>query len=212
MGLILLGPFSFAADNFDKNAPMEDHNTAELERLLENYRKDPEESSKNLKEFQEPVKSKTNKNGSKLPPKKLTYSQSIRMVLAPLQAMPEAELRKVLSESIEKSPSLSMLKNFPFVVNFLIGLVKEKEAIPQLVTIFEDQTKLIHFAIAFLLTMVLGFVLRLTMRKKDRTIAKALYYWFLRFTGILALRIFLVIYFFGTQLKPAFSVFISNLF
>lgn len=210
MGLFLLGPFSYAAGNFDKNAPMEEHNTAELEKLLESYRKDPEKIIKNFEHLKNSDNSKSNKN-SKVPPKKMTYSQSIRQVLIPLQSMPEAELRQVLSESIEKSGTLSPLKKFPFVLNLWVGLIKEKEAIPQLVSIFENQTKLIHFGISFLLTIVLGFVLRMAMRKKDRTIAKAMYYWFLRFVGILILRIFIVIYFFGPQLKPAFQVFVRTL-
>ena len=211
MGLNLLGPFSYAAGNFDKNAPMEEHNTAELEKLIENYSKDPDKVLKNLKDLQDAEQSKSSKN-SKNTHSKMTYSQSIRQVLIPLQSMPEAQLRQVLTESIEKSNTLTPLKNFPFVVNFWVGLIREKEAIPQLVSIFENQTKLVHFGIAFLLTMILGFVLRMAMRKKDRTIAKAIYYWFLRFTGILILRIFIVVYFFGPQVRPAFSVFLRTIF
>ncbi len=211
MGLSFLGPFSYATGNFDKNAPIEEHNTAELEKLLENYRKDPDKILNNLKDFQDNEHSKSGKN-NKTNQKKMTYSQSIRQVLIPLQSMPEAQLRQVLTEAIEKSNTLSPLKKFPFVVNLWVGLIREKEAIPQLVTIFEDQTKLVHFGIAFLLTMILGFVLRMTLRKKDRTIAKAIYYWFLRFTGILILRIFIMVYFFGPQLRPAFSVFLRALF
>jgi hypothetical protein len=211
VGLNLLGPFSYAAGNFDKNAPMEEHNTAELEKLIENYSKDPDKVLKNLKDLQDAEQSKSSKN-SKNTHSKMTYSQSIRQVLIPLQSMPEAQLRQVLTESIEKSNTLTPLKNFPFVVNFWVGLIREKEAIPQLVSIFENQTKLVHFGIAFLLTMILGFVLRMAMRKKDRTIAKAIYYWFLRFTGILILRIFIVVYFFGPQVRPAFSVFLRTIF
>jgi hypothetical protein len=211
VGLNLLGPFSYAAGNFDKNAPMEEHNTAELEKLIENYSKDPDKVLKNFKDLQDAEQSKSSKN-SKNTHSKMTYSQSIRQVLIPLQSMPEAQLRQVLTESIEKSNTLTPLKNFPFVVNFWVGLIREKEAIPQLVSIFENQTKLVHFGIAFLLTMILGFVLRMAMRKKDRTIAKAIYYWFLRFTGILILRIFIVVYFFGPQVRPAFSVFLRTIF
>ena len=211
LGLSFLGPFSYATGNFDKNAPIEEHNTAELEKLLENYRKDPDKILNNLKDFQDNEHSKSGKN-NKTNQKKMTYSHSIRQVLIPLQSMPEAQLRQVLTETIEKSNTLSPLKKFPFVVNLWVGLIREKEAIPQLVTIFEDQTKLVHFGIAFLLTMILGFVLRMTLRKKDRTIAKAIYYWFLRFTGILILRIFIMVYFFGPQLRPAFSVFLRALF
>jgi hypothetical protein len=210
MGLFLLGPFSYAAGNFDKDAPMEEHNTAELEKLLESYRKDPEKILKNFDGLKNDNQSTLGKNG-KPSQKKLTYSQSIRQFLIPLQSMPEAQLRQVLNESIEKTGSLSVLKKFPFVLNLWVGLIKEKDAIPQLVSIFENQNKLIHFGIAFLFTMILGFVLRMSMRKKDRTIAKAMYYWFLRFVGILILRIFIVIYFFGPQLKPAFQVFVRTL-
>lgn len=211
LGLSFLGPFSYATGNFDKNAPIEEHNTAELEKLLDNYRKDPDKILNNLKDLQDNEHSKSGKN-NKINQKKMTYSQSIRQVLIPLQSMPEAQLRQVLTETIEKSNTLSPLKKFPFVVNLWVGLIREKEAIPQLVTIFEDQTKLVHFGIAFLLTMILGFVLRMSLRKKDRTIAKAIYYWFLRFTGILILRIFIMVYFFGPQLRPAFSVFLRALF
>jgi hypothetical protein len=64
--------------------------------------------------------------------KRTKYSEAIRVALAPLQKMPEAELVKMLKENTKGSAAREYIDNLPTLTIFTVRLIKDSEAIPSI--------------------------------------------------------------------------------
>ncbi|MBC7537547.1 MAG: hypothetical protein H7281_01900 [Bacteriovorax sp.] len=138
--------------------------------------------------------------------KKLKYSQVLRVTLEPLQKMDEKELILLLKDNTKDSPSGVYIDRFPKLAMFAVRLIKDKEALPSLAKIIDDQDKLIHFSGIMLATILIAFFLKRLMKKEGRSIVKALGLWFLRFLIISSLRIGILLYFFSAEVEPTFNI------
>lgn len=236
MGLSCIGPFTFAQEGTDPqnnqiqdNPIQEEHDTQNLEKLLKDYNKDAEKVLKNAKTLEEmntntsgdlseeelrkvnvtteEVHSKTYRK--KIDPKdlkKVKYSEAMRVALEPLQKMHENQLVTILRSNTEGSSMAPYIERYPKLTLFAVRLIKEPEALPSLAKIVDDQDKLIRFGGIMLLTILVGFLLKRLMKKEGRSVLEALGFWFFRFLIMTSLRFGILIYFYGKEIEPTFSV------
>jgi hypothetical protein len=138
--------------------------------------------------------------------KKIKYSDALRVTLEPLQKMSEAELVALLKDNTKGSSAEEYINRFPKLVVFAVRLIKDKEAIPSMARILDDQDRLISFSGIMLATILFAFFLKRFMKREGRSIGKALGLWFLRFLIISALRFGITLYFFSAELEPMFKI------
>lgn len=254
MGLVFLGPFSFAQTSDQQNTQdniqetnqetiHEDHDTKNLDKLLENYNKDQAkvlkdkaklntvndsaeviESKGEIKEVAhreedveaeiahtvngkkpfDPNRFKKKINSDEL--KKIKYSEALKVALAPLQAMPESELRQLLLDNTKGSSAEEYVARFPKLLNFTVALIRDPVALPKMALIIEDQKRLIRYASLMLFTILFSIILKRFLKKEGRGIIAAVGLWFMRFLIINSLRLGILIYFFGSELTPMFNI------
>lgn len=242
MGLVFLGPYSFAQNEKKINSAIEstseiseDLDTKKLNKLLIDYNKNQQkilnDSEKNKENafinpdeiiIEEDVKD--NKNQEKIKRKKIKeddkidnlknikYSEAIKVALAPLQKMSESELSKLLRDNTKNSSSEKLISNYPNIILFSVRLIKDKLAIPNLAKIIDDQKKLIRFTGIMILTFLISFLLKFVLKKSGRSVLKAVSLWFLRFMIMMSIRLGIIIYFFGEELAPTFKIAMHMLF
>ena len=218
-------------------APQEEHDTQDLEKLLQKYNTDQEailEDANKLhsetgsnevkeSEINEMPRSETEHAPKSKDPVTEMYeagmksrhkgaistelSNSVRLALLPLQKLSEKELLKRLDESTKESAVRPYMDQFPNITIFAVRLIKDKESIPSMVKILEDRDRLIWFVGAMLSTIIFGFLLKRFMHREGRSFPKAVLYFFVRLYIMFGLRVAVVYYFFSTELTPAAKVF-----
>jgi hypothetical protein len=144
--------------------------------------------------------------------KKPKYSEVIKSTLAPLQKLSEEELVLMLKENTRESSAAKYVDHFPQIMLIAVRLIKDKDALPEMAKILDDQDKLIHYSGMMIATFLVGFLLRRFMAKEGRTIFVSLSLWFIRFLIMSGLRIAVTIFFFGEELTPAFKVLTRTIF
>ncbi|MDD4976862.1 MAG: hypothetical protein PHY93_21085, partial [Bacteriovorax sp.] len=132
--------------------------------------------------------------------------EALKVTLGPLQKMSERELVQLLRDNTKGSSAEDYINRFPKLVVFTVRLIKDKEAIPSMARIIDDQDRLISFTGIMLTTILLAFLLKRFMKEEGRSIANALGFWFLRFLIISSLRFAIVLYFFSAELKPMIRI------
>jgi len=219
--------------NQEQNQIEEDHDTKNLDNLLKNYNKDKEkvlkdaakilESDENDDKTNEEIGINQNSSADEnvvvkktarnfktvIDPKtlkKTKYSEALRVALGPLQKMSEKELMALLKENTVGSSSSKYIDKFPKLAVFTVRLIKDKEALPSLAKILDDQERLIRFLGIMISTMLFAFILRRLMRREGRSILKSVSLWFVRFLIISAMRFAIIIYFFSSELTPLMSI------
>lgn len=114
--------------------------------------------------------------------------------------------RAQINENISKSPAKGMAKAFPKTVDFITHLLRDNTALLSLVEMFKDKKKLLYFFLANVFTIILGFILS-RLSSKDGSMGSRLFKWLCRKTFIYGLRLIILVFFFGTQLTPTFTIF-----
>jgi hypothetical protein len=222
------------APNQDQDQIEEGHDTKNLDNLLKNYNKDKEKVLKDAAKILETDESddKTNEeiglNQSnsavdkdvvlKKSPKnfkniidpktlkKTKYSEALGIALGPLQKMSEKELMALLKENTVGSSASKYIEKLPKLAVFTVRLIKDKDALPSLAKILDDQERLIRFLGIMVSTMLFGFILRRLMKREGRSILKSVSLWFVRFLVISAMRFAIIIFFFSSELAPLMSI------
>ena len=238
MGLVFLGPYSFAQNEKkiiiateSTSENNEDLDTQNLNKLLIDYNKNQQKILNNAKdtkdntlehskeEVVEDFKDQKNIKQKKINAdpkntnlKNIKYSEAIKVALAPLQKMSESELSKLLRDNTAGSSSGKLISRYPNVILFSVRLIKDKLAIANLAKIIDDQKKLINFSGIMLSTFLISFFLKYFLKKSGRSILKAISIWFLRFMIMISIRLGVIIYFFGEELAPTFKIAIRMLF
>lgn len=138
--------------------------------------------------------------------KNVKYSEAIRVSLGPLQQLPESELLEMLKENTRGTRAGEYVEHFPKLMLFTVRLIKDRDAIPFMVKIVDDQDKLIRFGGLMIATFLLGFFLRRLMAREGRSIPKALMFWFLRFLIMSGVRLGIILFFYSEELTPMFRV------
>ncbi len=199
LGFSILGPLSSTLAQDDYTEDSDDH----IEESLTNYRK---ENQKLVESIQ-----RTHGNGTKGAMPKLDMSPDklrplITQVNSMYSRMSYEASRAQIAENISKSPAKGMTKVFPKSVDFITHLLRDNRALLYLLDMFKDKKKLLFFFLANLFTFILGFIL-VRMSSKESSMGKRLIRYFFRKLFIYGLRIFILIFFFGTELAPTFNIF-----
>ncbi len=233
LGLFFIGPVIFAQEPTDQNGNQEtqiqeEHDTKNLNKILKDYSNDQEKVIKDANTIQEmgtsgelsekeihaviesnPNEVSAAKNAERIDPqtlKKMKHSDALRVALAPLQKMSENQLVTILKENTKGGSAEVYVERFPKLSVFVVRLIKDAEALPMLAKILDDQDKLIRFGGIMLLTVLFGFFLKRFMKKEGRSILEAIGFWFFRFLIMTSLRFGILIYFYGKEIEPTFSV------
>lgn len=118
--------------------------------------------------------------------------------------------RSQILSNISQSPAKGMAKAFPKTVDFVTQLLRDNKALLYLLDMFKDKKRLTFFLIANIVTIILGFILS-RMSSKDAPFSRRFFRWLFRKVFIYGIRIFILIFFFGTELSPTFNIF-KNVF
>lgn len=242
VGLVFLGPYSFAQNEKQINELSEstseineEHDTQNLNKLLIDYNKDQQKvlndakkmlSEKNADESGDESdgeaftnqsrgrrkKIKSDEDNASLNLKNVKYSEAVKIALAPLQKMSESELSKLLGDNIAGSTTKKILSKYPSIIHFTVRLIKDKLAIPSLAKIIDDEKRLIRFSLTMLSTFLISIVLKYLLKKSGRTILMAISLWFLRFIIMCSIRMGIIVYFFSQELAPTFKIAMDLLF
>lgn len=217
------------------SAPLEEHDTQDLDKLLKEYNTNQEKiledanklhSEINSKEVEEseinelPHSEVTNvkdpvdafyeagiKSRQKSGTNSTELSKSVRLALGPLQKLSEKDLLQRLDESTRESSLRPYMDKFPNVTIFAVRLIKDEESIPSMVKILEDRDRLIHFAGIMLGTIIFGFLLKRLMHREKRSFLRAALYFFARIYIMFVIRVAVVYYFYSAELTPAARIF-----
>lgn len=138
--------------------------------------------------------------------KNVKYSEMIRGLLEPIQKMPEKEIYKLLAETTKDTAADGYINSFPKIAVFMVSAIKDKEAIPSLVSMADDQDKAVYFGGTMLFTILFGILLKKFLKKEGRSIKEAIGLWFFRFCLITSLRLAIIIFFFGNELTPIVKI------
>ena len=214
-----------------ENQEIEEHDTQDLEKLLKRYNTDSEkvlEDSGKIHNIQQDAATTEVKEADieEMRPSDVlekakeesiqrarhyqanaSYAESVRVALEPLQKLSEAELLKRLDEGTRESPVRPYMDQFPNITLYAVRLIKDKESIPSVVKIVENKERLIQFGSVMLFTVIFGFILKRIMHREGRSFIKAAFYFLIRVTFMMALRIGVVYYFYAKELTPAAKVF-----
>jgi len=200
LGVSLLGSIScYSQDDFSDDG--DDH----LETSLEDYRKENQEIIQNFQ---------NNQGGDKMPSPKNMDFEKLKPLVKSLNSvygqMSFDESKRQVEQNISQSPAKGLIKVFPKTVDFMTHLLRDDKALLGLIDMLKDKKKLTFFLAANIFTIFLGFLLR-RMASKGGGVFQRLFRWVFRKTFIFGLRIYILIFFFGTELAPTFSIF-KNVF
>ncbi len=188
--------------NIQQEAATTEVKEADIEEMRPSYilEKAKEESIQRARQYQA-------KKEEELQKANASYAESVRVALEPLQKLSEAELLKRLDEGTKESPVRPYMDQFPNITLYAVRLIKDKESIPSVVKIVENKERLIQFGSVMLFTIIFGFILKRIMHREGRSFIKATFYFLIRVTFMMALRIGVVYYFYAKELTPAAKVF-----
>ncbi len=208
----------------------EDHDTKDLEDLLKKYNTDQikviEDNSKlqNIdaqnsenEKLEQEIEALANAKriefvkGKKKAEEKITIddklSNSIKIALEPLQQLSDKELKERFIDASKQTKFYPYLEKFPKAIVFGTSLIKDREAIPNLIKILEDKKRLVTFGGIMVMTIIVGLALKKLFYNEKRSFLGVIFFFFLRVYTMLFLRIGIVYYFFSKELSPTIEVF-----
>lgn len=121
--------------------------------------------------------------------------------LAQFRDMDPVELKTQLQSQINGTLFAPIIKTFPKVLDFVVNLFRDREALPQLFTIPADRTKLYIFAALNIMIMIFSWILK--KKNKESGFISGLKRWMVMFS----MRIILLVAFYGKEFAPGARVF-----
>ncbi|MCY4523737.1 MAG: hypothetical protein OXB84_03250, partial [Halobacteriovoraceae bacterium] len=147
-------------------------------------------------------------NDESLPKPSLILAQS----LAFFQILPAEKLKAIFNEKLEGTFLKTWSDKYPQVIDFLVVVLKDEEALPAMTKILDDKTNIRNFIIANIVVFFIGIFWRRLRRNAERT-------YFGRIVGnmassffLLGVRFSLIFVFFYTELAPLGSLFTNHFF
>ncbi|MDO9182789.1 MAG: hypothetical protein Q7U04_10290, partial [Bacteriovorax sp.] len=110
------------------------------------------------------------------------------------------------------SSSEILIKKYPKIALCAVRLIKDKDALPGLAKIIDDQERLIQYAGAMISTILLAILLKRYFYLPGRSVQEAVGFWFLRFLIIFFLRIGILYSFYSSELAATFKVVTKTFF
>ncbi|WP_127716047.1 hypothetical protein [Halobacteriovorax sp. HLS] len=230
LGVVLLGfsflpTFSYSQNSDVEYVENEDHDSEELENVIENYRKENSEMVNMLQEM--------NKDGKISEEEKMKLAQMYAGNMKPGQKMDRAEMlkkmpamikqltgqfsrmsrpaaRAKIQENIDQTPAKAIFKFIPKGVDFITDLLRSDTALISLLGMFKDKAKLTQFFIANLVTFILGFFI--LKKSKEASFFERVTKWFMKKGIIYSLRVGILMYFFSNEVGPTWVIFSNTFF
>ncbi|MCR9203945.1 MAG: hypothetical protein NXH75_05180 [Halobacteriovoraceae bacterium] len=123
--------------------------------------------------------------------------------LSQFRDMDPVELREQLKSQINQTLFAPVINSFPKVLDFVVNLFRDNDALPQLFTIPVDRKKLYIFAGLNILLMIIGWI----VKRKQKERGSGFFSGFKRWITLFSLRIVLLLTFYGKELMPGVRVF-----
>lgn len=212
----------------------EDHDEKKLEKVLTDYNEsqktanqnsnevkdvtDEELTEEELREFDQ-FANEVNAANNKLKnlpdykkaalPKDLEgrkLSENIGFMLLPLQKLTPSEVEKLLRDQLKGSAAEKIFDFEPRLYTFVTKLIRDKEALPLLVRIIEDRSRLATLLWLMLGSFVVGYFLKRITSNKDQPFVTAVVFGIVRMFFMFGLRISIIWWLFSTELKPTVRI------
>lgn len=155
---------------------------------------------------------KINTNISPEKMKKMKIHQALEVALAPMQKLSEQQLMIQLKENVAGTHAQKIFEAVPKLTLLCVRLIKDPKAIPDMSRILENRDRLIKFSAVMITSIIVGFILKSMLSKKDRPFHVDLFYFFIRVLLMLGLRLFIVYFFFADELDRSFTIFFNTFF
>jgi len=146
------------------------------------------------------------RQANKLPAKKQAFHQLVSLTLEEVRKIPESELDKNLFGKIENPTLKEVLDNNPKHKIFFKELIKDKTALVELSKILDDFNLIVKFLTVMVLTFFVGFMVDRFFKHDKRSTFGKVNVFFFKIFFMLGLRLSVIYFFFGENLRPAFEL------
>lgn len=177
-------------------------NQLKVNKLLESYQNNPQkllQETQGLTQGHLPAEIKNMK-----------FKEVMIAALTPLRKMSDQEILRMLKEQSQNSKLQNFFEEHPKINLFRAHAMKDKEALPELASILDQRQRLIQYSVVMLATLLLGFIIKRFLHKKDQPLAVYLALVFARIFFVLLIRLGITIGFFGHQLRPMFNLIVQH--
>lgn len=139
-------------------------------------------------------------------------SSNVQKTIAPLQKIPEKELLIQLKENTKNSQVGPILEHFPTITLFMVRMLRDQEALPNLAKILENRHRLMEFAYWMLGTILFGILVTYIFKRNGVGIIESFFNYIFRFTLMFTIRVVIIYLFFAAELAATLSVFRKTFF
>jgi uncharacterized membrane protein SirB2 len=226
LGSFFLGLSIFSVQTFAQTNEHEEHDSEQLENVLNDYRKNNNEMVKRLQEMNSDgnisesekaeliklYKSTPGGKGASLDQKAMLKNMepTIRTLTKHFSSMSFDQARSMMAQNISQTPAKPMLKIFPKFVDFVTHLLRSDTALLSLFNMVKDKKKLLHFLIVNVVIFIMGFFI---LRKKpDLSFGQRFVRWFIKKGTLISLRVGVLIYFFSNEIGPTWTIAVNTFF
>lgn len=140
---------------------------------------------------------------------KMKLSDAIKLAIAPLRKMSSVEMRNMVLDHTRGQKYYFILVDYPKILDFIIELIRDENAIPHMVKVIENKDRFKIFVAVMLCSIIFGFVIARIVSTKEKNLKKIFALFVLRIIIMFSIRIGIVYYFFSEELTPAFNVLIK---
>lgn len=133
----------------------------------------------------------------------LSSSDQMRIMIKGLKDVPDDTIKQNLLAKLQSGGLKNFIINNPKILTFLVKMLKHDEALPSLAKLTEDKKRYTTFAVAMIATFILGFILKMPLKKGAKGAMKPIVSFFPRWLFIFTIRIGLFIFFFHNEAGPA---------
>lgn len=134
-------------------------------------------------------------------------SENIGFMLEPLKKLSDQELESMLRERIKEAGAEKVYAFEPRIYPFTVKLIKDKEAIPFLISITEDVPRLTKLFWTIIATFIIGYFFKRITTNKDQPFMTSLFFGIVRMSVMFFLRVYVVWWFFEKELTPTYRIF-----
>lgn len=133
-------------------------------------------------------------------------SENVTFMLGPISALSDEEITKLLKEKNEGSWTKKIFEFEPRLYPLSVAMLKDKEALPMLVSMSEKKDKYIVFFWWMLGTLIFSIILKKVIMNPTMPFFTALFWGLSRFLLINGIRIYIFWYIFAEEITPTIKI------
>lgn len=130
----------------------------------------------------------------------------VNMSLQSFRTMGRDDLRTHLQERLNRTPLGAHFKNSPRFQNFALNSLQDEKALPSFFSIIGQRQKLMIYLGVYLVTMLIAWLIKRNGKDVDRPLFERMAGWFLRFSGVWAVRITAFVLLFHKEAGPLWKI------